>query len=86
MKVLSRSGKAEELTNPHRPYGSNKSSLEEIRRIREAGGWVCFLLFLILFLTCIVCLVFVTFPNFLLYGKENQYLLQKKMIEKSMNP
>ncbi|KAJ9680021.1 hypothetical protein PVL29_021788 [Vitis rotundifolia] len=38
--VLSRSGKAEELTNPHRPYGSNKSSLEEIRRIREAGGWI----------------------------------------------
>ena len=42
MKVLSRSGKPEVLTNPHRPYGSNKSSLQEIRRIREAGGWVCF--------------------------------------------
>ncbi|CAN1170663.1 Protein phosphatase 2C 57 [Linum perenne] len=38
--VLSRSGKAEVLTDPHRPYGSNKSSLQEIRRIREAGGWI----------------------------------------------
>ncbi|CAN0922606.1 Protein phosphatase 2C 57 [Linum grandiflorum] len=38
--VLSRSGKPEVLTDPHRPYGSNKSSLQEIRRIREAGGWI----------------------------------------------
>ncbi|XP_031267442.1 protein phosphatase 2C 57-like [Pistacia vera] len=38
--VLSRSGKADILTNPHRPYGSNKVSLQEIRRIREAGGWI----------------------------------------------
>lgn len=38
--VLSRSGKAEVLTQPHRPYGSNKASLLEIRRIREAGGWI----------------------------------------------
>ncbi|KAI4307086.1 hypothetical protein L6164_030312 [Bauhinia variegata] len=38
--VLCRSGKAEVLTSPHRPYGSNKSSLEEIKRIREAGGWI----------------------------------------------
>ncbi|XP_059629002.1 protein phosphatase 2C 57 [Cornus florida] len=38
--VLSQSGKAEILTNPHRPYGSNKVSLQEIRRIREAGGWI----------------------------------------------
>ncbi|KAK4795689.1 hypothetical protein SAY86_028015 [Trapa natans] len=38
--VLSRSGKAEVLTDPHRPYGSSKISLNEIRRIREAGGWV----------------------------------------------
>ncbi|CAJ1974419.1 unnamed protein product [Sphenostylis stenocarpa] len=38
--VLCRSGKAEVLTSPHRPYGSNKTSLDEIRRIREAGGWV----------------------------------------------
>uniref|UniRef100_A0A2P2LIS3 protein-serine/threonine phosphatase n=2 Tax=Rhizophora mucronata TaxID=61149 RepID=A0A2P2LIS3_RHIMU len=38
--VLSRSGKPEVLTSPHRPYGSNKVSLHEIRRIREAGGWI----------------------------------------------
>ncbi|XP_077212514.1 thylakoid-associated phosphatase 38 isoform X2 [Tasmannia lanceolata] len=38
--VISRSGKAEMLTSPHRPYGSNKVSLQEIRRIREAGGWI----------------------------------------------
>ncbi|KAF9602480.1 hypothetical protein IFM89_028494 [Coptis chinensis] len=38
--VLSHSGKAEVLTNPHRPYGNNKVSLQEIRRIREAGGWI----------------------------------------------
>ncbi|KAF5193767.1 phosphatase 2C [Thalictrum thalictroides] len=37
--VLSCSGKAEVLTNPHRLYGNNKVSLQEIRRIREAGGW-----------------------------------------------
>ncbi|KAK9204613.1 hypothetical protein WN943_014875 [Citrus x changshan-huyou] len=40
--VLSRTGKADVLTNPHRPYGSSQVSLQEIRRIREAGGWVCF--------------------------------------------
>ncbi|RWR96417.1 protein phosphatase 2C 57 [Cinnamomum micranthum f. kanehirae] len=38
--VISRSGKAEVLTSPHRPYGNNKVSLEEIRRIRQAGGWI----------------------------------------------
>ncbi|XP_026425622.1 protein phosphatase 2C 57-like [Papaver somniferum] len=38
--VLSRAGKTEIVTNPHRPYGSNKVSLQEIRRIREAGGWI----------------------------------------------
>lgn len=43
MQVLSRSGKMEVLTDAHRPYGSNKISLQEIRRVREAGGWVCFL-------------------------------------------
>lgn len=42
MQVISRSGKAEVLTSPHRPYGNNKVSLDEIRRIRQAGGWVCF--------------------------------------------
>lgn len=45
MQVISRSGKAEVLTDPHRPYGSSKISLNEIRRIREAGGWVCSLFF-----------------------------------------
>ncbi|KAH9606488.1 hypothetical protein KSS87_016432 [Heliosperma pusillum] len=35
--VMSRSGKAEVLTDPHRPYGNNKSSLQEIKRVREAG-------------------------------------------------
>ena len=43
MQVLSRSGKMEVLTDAHRPYGRNKISLQEIRRVREAGGWVCFL-------------------------------------------
>ncbi|KAG6714226.1 hypothetical protein I3842_05G193400 [Carya illinoinensis] len=38
--VLSRTGRAEILTNPHRPYGSNKVSLQEIKRVREAGGWI----------------------------------------------
>ncbi|CAM8939717.1 unnamed protein product [Rhodiola kirilowii] len=33
-------GKPEILTNPHRPYGRNKVSLQEIRRVREAGGWI----------------------------------------------
>ncbi|KAK2444468.1 thylakoid-associated phosphatase [Trifolium repens] len=38
--VLCRSGKPELLTSPHRPYGSNTASLQEIKRIREAGGWI----------------------------------------------
>ncbi|PKA59080.1 Protein phosphatase 2C 57 [Apostasia shenzhenica] len=37
--VLSRNGKAEVLTSPHRPFGNNKVSLEEVKRIRAAGGW-----------------------------------------------
>ncbi|KAK1269641.1 putative protein phosphatase 2C 5 [Acorus gramineus] len=37
--VISRSGRAEVLTGPHRPYGNNMVSLGEIKRIREAGGW-----------------------------------------------
>lgn len=41
MQALSRSGKTEVLTNPHRPYGSNRASLQEIKRVRDAGGWVC---------------------------------------------
>ncbi|XP_010924897.1 probable protein phosphatase 2C 5 [Elaeis guineensis] len=38
--VVSRTGKAEVLTNPHRPYGNNKVSLDEVKRIRAAGGWI----------------------------------------------
>ncbi|KAG6514892.1 hypothetical protein ZIOFF_025267 [Zingiber officinale] len=38
--VISRRGKAEMLTNPHRPYGNNRVSLEEIKRVRAAGGWI----------------------------------------------
>lgn len=38
--VLSRSGKPLEITSPHRPYGNSKVSLDEIRRIKAAGGWV----------------------------------------------
>ncbi|GLU12045.1 hypothetical protein SLE2022_287540 [Rubroshorea leprosula] len=38
--VLSCSGKPEVLTESHRPYGSSKASLQEIRRVREAGGWI----------------------------------------------
>ncbi|GMJ06355.1 thylakoid-associated phosphatase 38, PROTEIN PHOSPHATASE 1 [Hibiscus trionum] len=38
--VLSRAGKVQILTDSHRPYGSNQASLQEIKRIREAGGWI----------------------------------------------
>ncbi|GAB2221890.1 hypothetical protein Droror1_Dr00013083 [Drosera rotundifolia] len=38
--VLARSGKSEVLTNPHRPYGTSTMSLLEVRRVRDAGGWV----------------------------------------------
>ncbi|XP_072962663.1 probable protein phosphatase 2C 5 isoform X2 [Typha angustifolia] len=38
--VVSRTGKAEALTNPHRPYGNNRVSLEEVKRVRAAGGWI----------------------------------------------
>ncbi|XWS61352.1 hypothetical protein CRYUN_Cryun07bG0118600 [Craigia yunnanensis] len=38
--VLSHAGKVEVLNDSHQPYGSNKASLQEIRRIREAGGWI----------------------------------------------
>ncbi|XP_073130904.1 protein phosphatase 2C 57 [Henckelia pumila] len=38
--VLSKSGKAEVLTNSHRPYGNNAVSRQEIKRINEAGGWI----------------------------------------------
>lgn len=45
MQVISRTGKAETLTSPHRPYGNNRVSLEEVKRIRVAGGWVRFFFF-----------------------------------------
>ncbi|KAH9290449.1 hypothetical protein KI387_034566, partial [Taxus chinensis] len=38
--VISHSGKAVQITSPHRPYGNSKVSLNEIRRVKEAGGWV----------------------------------------------
>ncbi|CAD6231236.1 unnamed protein product [Miscanthus lutarioriparius] len=38
--VISRSGRPEALTSSHRPYGNNKTSLEEVKRIRAAGGWI----------------------------------------------
>lgn len=42
IQVVSRYGKEEVLTGPHRPYGKNSVSIGEIKRIRAAGGWVCF--------------------------------------------
>lgn len=54
-QVLSRSGKPEVLTGSHRPYGSNKASLNEIRRIREAGGWVCFPNFISMYILHEIC-------------------------------
>uniref|UniRef100_A0A1J3IJ26 protein-serine/threonine phosphatase n=1 Tax=Noccaea caerulescens TaxID=107243 RepID=A0A1J3IJ26_NOCCA len=38
--VLSRSGQIEELTDSHRPYGSSKAAVQEMKRIKEAGGWI----------------------------------------------
>ncbi|CAH8348065.1 unnamed protein product [Eruca vesicaria subsp. sativa] len=38
--VLSRSGQIEELTDSHRPYGSNKAAVQEMKRIKHAGGWI----------------------------------------------
>lgn len=38
--VLSRNGKAEDLTSDHRPFGREKKAFAEIKRIQEAGGWV----------------------------------------------
>ncbi|KAL6884625.1 hypothetical protein ACP4OV_010561 [Aristida adscensionis] len=42
--VISRGGGPEALTNFHRPYGNTKTSLEEVKRIREAAivdGRIC---------------------------------------------
>jgi protein phosphatase 1A len=39
--VISREGKPPEVVcGDHRPYGKSKTSLEEVKRIRRAGGWV----------------------------------------------
>ncbi|XP_024540537.1 protein phosphatase 2C 57 isoform X2 [Selaginella moellendorffii] len=38
--VISRGGKAEELTSDHRPYGSSKTALAEGKRVIAAGGWI----------------------------------------------
>ncbi|KAG0538047.1 hypothetical protein BDA96_03G201600 [Sorghum bicolor] len=40
LQVISRGGRPEALTSSHRPYGNNKTSLEEVKRIRAAGGWI----------------------------------------------
>ncbi|KAK3161009.1 hypothetical protein QOZ80_1BG0070420 [Eleusine coracana subsp. coracana] len=40
LQVVSRGGRPQALTNSHRPYGNNKTSLEEVKRIRAAGGWI----------------------------------------------
>lgn len=39
-QVLSRNGKAQDLTSDHRPFGRDKKSFLEVKRIQEAGGWV----------------------------------------------
>ncbi|XP_040376049.1 probable protein phosphatase 2C 5 isoform X2 [Oryza brachyantha] len=38
--VISRGGRPQVVTNFHRPYGNKKTSLEEVKRIRAAGGWI----------------------------------------------
>ncbi|WVZ70092.1 hypothetical protein U9M48_018788 [Paspalum notatum var. saurae] len=38
--VISRGGRPQALTGSHRPYGNNKTALEEVKRIRAAGGWI----------------------------------------------
>ncbi|KAH9563099.1 hypothetical protein CY35_05G107100 [Sphagnum magellanicum] len=38
--VLSKGGKAVDLCSDHRPHGSSKSSIAEVRQIQAAGGWV----------------------------------------------
>ncbi|CAL4963241.1 unnamed protein product [Urochloa decumbens] len=40
LQVISRGGRPEALTGSHRPYGNNQTSLEEVKRIRAAGGWI----------------------------------------------
>ncbi|KAI5069646.1 hypothetical protein GOP47_0015947 [Adiantum capillus-veneris] len=38
--VIARGGKADVVCGDHRPYGKSKTALEEIKRIRQAGGWI----------------------------------------------
>lgn len=38
--MLCRNGKAQDLTSDHRPFGRDKKSFLEVKRIQEAGGWV----------------------------------------------
>ncbi|KAF0917897.1 hypothetical protein E2562_021622 [Oryza meyeriana var. granulata] len=38
--VISRGGRPQLVTNFHRPYGNKKTSLDEVKRIRAAGGWI----------------------------------------------
>ncbi|KAL3681364.1 hypothetical protein R1sor_024320 [Riccia sorocarpa] len=38
--VLSRNGKAVDLSGDHRPFGNSKTALAEIKRVKEAGAWV----------------------------------------------
>lgn len=38
--VISRGGKEEVVCGDHRPYGKSKTALGEIKRIRQAGGWI----------------------------------------------
>jgi protein phosphatase 1A len=38
--VMSRGGKAVDLSSEHRPYGKTSISVREIARIKDAGGWI----------------------------------------------
>eukprot|EP00238_Polyblepharides_amylifera_P012462 CAMPEP_0196582374 /NCGR_PEP_ID=MMETSP1081-20130531/38693_1 /TAXON_ID=36882 /ORGANISM="Pyramimonas amylifera, Strain CCMP720" /LENGTH=334 /DNA_ID=CAMNT_0041902917 /DNA_START=300 /DNA_END=1304 /DNA_ORIENTATION=- len=38
--VISRRGRAVDLSAEHRPYGKNATSVREVERIRDAGGWI----------------------------------------------
>eukprot|EP00249_Psilotum_nudum_P019843 c27443_g1_i2 orf=661-1476(+) len=38
--IICRHGKAEFLTEVHRPFGNNNAAFSEIKRIKDAGGWI----------------------------------------------
>jgi hypothetical protein len=38
--VISRGGKAVDLSSEHRPYGKSSISSREMARIKDAGGWI----------------------------------------------